>query len=280
MSGTLYLVPTPIGNLEDITLRAIRTLREADKIACEDTRHTAILCQHLEIDTERISYHEHNREKAGKIILQWLEDGLDIALVSDAGMPAIADPGADLVADAIARGIKVVPLPGANAGLTALLASGLSTTGFRFMGFAPRTQSKREAWLRTVEKERATLIFYEAPHRLAGMLQALQDVYGDRQAVVARELTKKFETFYRGTLSELAVQLAAEQRGEFVVLVAGNDTVENTLMPAEWPAWVEKYMQAGDSYKEACRKVAEKAAVARREVYQFCLNKTTDGGSL
>lgn len=280
MSGTLYLVPTPIGNLEDITLRAIRILREVDKIACEDTRHTSILCQHLQINTERISYHEHNCEKAGKMILQWLVEGLDIALVSDAGMPAISDPGAELVDMAIAHGVPVVPLPGANAGLTALIASGLSTTGFRFMGFAPRTASKRETWLKEVEKERATLLFYEAPHRLNGMLAALQNVYGDRRAVVARELTKKFETFYRGTLSELAGQLADEHRGEFVILVAGYEESGMMLAQDEWPAYVEKYMQAGDSYKEACRQVAEKVGVARREVYQFCLNKMADGGPL
>lgn len=272
MTGTLYLVPTPIGNLEDITYRAVRILREVPTIACEDTRRTAILCRHYEINAHLVAYHEHNKQKAGAELLHRLQEGEDIALVSDAGMPAISDPGADIAREALAAGIQVVPLPGANAGLTALIASGLDTRTFHYIGFLPRTAAKRRETLESLREVAATAIFYEAPHRLENTLQAIYEIWGERNAVLARELTKKFESFYRGKLSDLLQSdIVHEPRGEFVILVAGYTPETLPADPAAWPAAVAKAMAAGANYKEACRLVAQQAGVSRREVYSYCL---------
>lgn len=278
MSGTLYLVPTPIGNLGDMTYRAVEVLRSVRHIACEDTRRTGILCAHYEITTDRLAYHEHNKEQVGPQLLAALAAGEDIALVSDAGMPAVADPGLELVQAVIAANGIVVPLPGANAGLTALIASGLDTRAFRFVGFLPRTRQKQQEALALLRTEPATLIFYEAPHRLAKTLAAVSEALGDRQAVLARELTKKYETFYRGTLRELtASAAAAEPRGEFVILVAGAEPETTAVEQEDWPALVKKYEAEGLRYAEACREVAKAAGVSRREVYAYCLGTDTEG---
>ncbi len=273
MSGILYLVPTPIGNMEDITLRALRILREVDCIACEDTRRTGLLLYHYEIKGNLSSYHEHNKEKAGAELIALLAAGKDIALVSDAGMPVISDPGAELVHAAIEREMEVVALPGAVAGITALIASGLDAREFYFVGFIPRTKKKRTEELAKLQSITATLVLYEAPHRLAETLGAIYDAWGERRAVLARELTKKYETFYRGTLTELMTsEIVAEPRGEFVILVEGYTPTEHILTPTAWPAAVEAAMAAGESYKEACRSVAKMAGVSRRDVYTYCLN--------
>ena len=197
-SGTLYLVGTPIGNLEDMTFRAVRTLKEVDLIAAEDTRQTRKLLTHYEISTRLVSYHEHNKEASGNELLRLLEEGQSIALVSDAGLPAISDPGADLVADAVKRSIAVVPIPGANAALSALIVSGLPTDRFLFVGFPPRDRKPLTAWLDRLYKENATIICYESPHRVAKTLAAMLEQWGDRPIAMVRELTKRHEEVARG----------------------------------------------------------------------------------
>ena len=201
--GTLYLCPTPIGNLEDITYRTVRCLREADLIAAEDTRHTKQLLLAYDIDTPLTSYHEHNKAEKGPQLIEKLKDGLMIALVSDAGMPAICDPGSDMVRLALEADIPIVPLPGANAGLTGLIASGMDTTRFTFVGFLPKTQKHRLPVLESVKAYEGTLIFYEAPHRIQQVLGEMLEVLGDRRAVLCRELTKRYEQYLRGSLSQL-----------------------------------------------------------------------------
>mgnify|MGYP001367698154 FL=1 len=220
--GTLYLCATPIGNLEDITYRAVRCLREADRIAAEDTRRTKLLLTAYDIDTPLFSYHEHNKAEQGPIIIERVLQGEMIALVSDAGMPAICDPGNDLVHLALAAGVPVVPLPGANAGLTGLVASGMDTTAFTFVGFLPKTKKHRLPVLKKMKEYTGTLIFYEAPHRIEKVLAEMEEVFGDRTITLCRELTKKHEEYIRGTLSEVRAELAVTgARGEFVILVAG-----------------------------------------------------------
>lgn len=270
--GTLYLVPTPIGNLSDMTGRAAAILREADIVACEDTRHTRILLNHLDIERSVVSYHEHNKKEAGPRLIEALRSGKSVAQVSDAGMPVISDPGADLVRLAIEADIPVVPLPGPNAALTALIASGLDARQFVFVGFLPRTTGSRKALLESVKRIPFTLIFYEAPHRLKETLKILREAMGDRRAVTARELTKKFETFERGTLGSL-LKAAGETapRGEYVVLVEGASETEEE--EAGGSSWQEEALLLAREMpvKEAARKVAEKRNLSRREVYQYLL---------
>ena len=254
--GTLYLCATPIGNLEDITYRTVRCLREADLIAAEDTRHTKQLLSAYEIDTPLTSYHEHNKAEKGPLLIQKLQEGTMLALVSDAGMPAICDPGSDLVRLAIEAGIPVVPLPGPNAGLTGLIASGMDTTRFTFIGFLPKTQKHRLPVLERIKQYEGTLIFYEAPHRIQHVLTEIMAVLGDRQAVLCRELTKKYEQYMRGTLSQLQHELAAQgTRGEFVILVAGAEP-ENPAAAdgnVDYASLVQELMDQGVDKKEAVR---------------------------
>jgi 16S rRNA (cytidine1402-2'-O)-methyltransferase len=224
--GCLYLVGTPIGNLEDITLRALRVLKEADLIACEDTRHTLKLLNHFEIRKRLISYHEHNEHTRAPELVSQMESGASIALVSDAGMPVVSDPGERLVRLTIEHGITVVPVPGPSALTAALAASGLPAGEFLFAGFLPAQQGKRRRALAGLAAEPRTLVFYEAPHRIAAMLADARATLGDRAAVIAREITKLHEEFVRGTLDELATKLSAGKaggekvRGEFTVLIA------------------------------------------------------------
>jgi len=217
--GTLYLVATPIGNLEDITLRALRILREVDLIACEDTRHTQKLLHHYEIRKALVSYHEHNERQRAPELVARLERGENVALVSDAGTPIVSDPGHRLVALAIESGIPVVPVPGASALLAALAASGFPTDEFLFVGFLPARAGERRRALERLAGEPRTLVFFEAPHRLRASLEAALGVLGDRRAVIARELTKVHEEFHRGALRELLESLP-EPRGEMTVLIA------------------------------------------------------------
>ena len=223
-SGTLYLVPTPIGNLDDMTFRAVKVLTGADLIAAEDTRHTQQLLNHFDIHTPEISFHEHNTEQRIPELIGKLKAGLTIAQCSDAGMPSISDPGKELVAAAVKEGIPVVPLPGANAGLTALIASGLVPQPFYFYGFLERKHQQQVQELEQLRNRSETMIFYEAPHRLKKTLKVMAEVFGDdRQAVLARELTKRYEEFSRGSLAELTAFYDEHQpRGEYVVLIAGN----------------------------------------------------------
>lgn len=273
--GTLYLVPTPIGNLSDMTARASEILRDADIVACEDTRHTRILLTNLGIERPVVSYHEHNKKEAGPKLIAALREGKSVAQVSDAGMPVVSDPGADLVRLALAEDISVVPLPGPNAALTALIASGLDARQFVFVGFLPRTTANRKELLDAVKRIPFTLIFYEAPHRLKETLKLLLAALGDRQAVTARELTKKFETFRRARLSALLEGLSDEApRGEYVVLVEGwQGEAEDADPDGSWET--EALALAQDlPIKEAARRISVKWNRSRREVYQFLLQQT------
>lgn len=273
-AGCLYLVPTPIGNLEDMTMRALRILKEADMIAAEDTRNTKKLCNYFEINTPLMSYHEHNLAFGGQKILQLLAEGKVVALVSDAGMPCISDPGADIAAKAIAEGYAVVPLPGANAATTALIASGLVPQPFYFYGFLSRNKKERATQLEQLNKQRDTILFYEAPHRLKETLKHMEAVLGNRKIVLARELTKKFEEFLRGTLSE-AVTWAEhnEIRGEFCLVVEGNTNVIEEEVNV-WEDWTliehvnHIIEETQNSSKEAIKEVAKIRGLPKREVYQ------------
>ena len=283
--GMLYLCPTPIGNLEDITLRVLRVLREADVVAAEDTRHSRKLFTHFEIHKPLVSYHEHNKAERGPELLQRLLAGENIALVSDAGMPGIADPGADLVRIALAAGVPVVPLPGANAALTSLIASGLSSEQFQFLGFLPKTAKKRRALLEEAASYPGTLIFYEAPHRLLATLKELQSIFGNRQAVAVRELTKKFEEFVRGDLVSLEAHFqAVPPRGEFTLLCAGALpgaaeaalAADPALKLAEAVAEVERLVAAGENKKDAIRKIASQKKLGRRDLYQAVMKEAEE----
>lgn len=270
--GTLYLIPTPIGNLEDMTYRAVRTLQEVDVVAAEDTRHTGVLLQHFNIPKPMISYHEHNKVEKGAELIQRLLDGQSIGLVSDAGMPAISDPGEDLVTEAIEAGIPIVPLPGANAGLTALIASGQNTKEFHFIGFLPKRKQNAKDVLSRIATYEGTLIFYEAPHRIEETIQSLLEGLGNRPITVGRELTKKFETFTRTTLLELRNDFnQIVEKGEFVLLVGGSETVtgetvveEVVLSPLEAALAL---IEVGVPKKEAARQIAKERGLSRRDVY-------------
>lgn len=270
--GTLYLVPTPIGNLDDMTFRAIQTLKDVDLIACEDTRVTQKLLNYFEIDTQKTSYHEHNVNEKTRELIRDLLEGKNIAQVSDAGMPSISDPGVELVKAAIEHQIPVVPLPGPNAAVTALIASGISPQPFTFYGFLSRKKSELTEELDTLKDKEETLVFYESPYRLAKMLKSLADVFGeDRQVVLAREVTKRYEEFVRGTATEVSVWAdETELKGEFVVIVSGNDNiVEETL----WENWtilehIEYKMNFEKmSSKQAIKEVAKDRGLPKREVY-------------
>ena len=274
-AGTLYLVPTPIGNLSDMTARAAEILRDADIVACEDTRHTRILLTHLGIERNVVSYHEHNKKEAGPKLVEALKEGKSVAQVSDAGMPVISDPGADLVRLALAEDIPIVPLPGPNAALTALIASGLDARQFVFAGFLPRTTGSRKALLTSLAPIPFTLIFYEAPRRLKDTLRLLREALGNRRAVTARELTKKFETFQRGTLESLLEDAEEnEPRGEYVILVEGASPEGAEQGKEEETSWQEEAETLAQSMpvKEAARKIALKRNLARRDVYQYLLS--------
>lgn len=270
--GILYLVPTPIGNLEDMTFRAINTLKEVDLIACEDTRVTQKLLNHFEIDTPKTSYHEHNiKEQTDKLLKQMLE-GKNIAQVSDAGMPSISDPGVELVEAAIERGITVIPLPGANAALTALIASGISPQPFTFIGFLSRKKSDLTKELEALKGKEETLVFYESPFRIKQLMETLVKVFGEeRKVVLAREVTKRYEEFVRGTAEELYQWTDEnEMRGEFVVIIEGNREVEQTNIWTDWSILEHvdyKMTNEKMSSKQAIKVVAVERGIPKREVY-------------
>ncbi|MDT8903683.1 16S rRNA (cytidine(1402)-2'-O)-methyltransferase [Anaeroselena agilis] len=270
-SGTLYLCATPIGNLEDMTFRGVRVLKEAAVIAAEDTRHTRKLLSHFDIHTPLVSYHEHNKAARGPELVARLSAGEDVAVVSDAGLPGISDPGADLVRLALAAGVPVTPVPGANAALAALVASGLDTAMFLFVGFLPRAAKKRRELVASLAELPYTLIFYESPHRLADTLAELTAAFGDRPAVVGRELTKKFEEFAHGPLATLGSRFAAQApRGEITLVVAGGTGKAAAQdEPQDEPATaVARLVDGGTPKKEAIRRVAAERGLPRREVYQ------------
>lgn len=272
--GTLYLVPTPIGNLGDMTNRSIEVMQSVDLIAAEDTRHTQQLLNQFDIDTKQISFHEHNKENRIPELVARLQAGDSIAQVSDAGMPSISDPGHELVKAAILADIPVVPIPGASAGITALIASGLAPQPFMFYGFLPRKPKEQLHELEMLQVHQETMIFYEAPHRLAKTLKGIMTAFGsDRQVVLARELTKRYEEFLRGTVAELVTWANEnEVRGEFVVLVAGNDHVEQAegidpLSEMEPIQAVQALVGEGLKPTAAIKQIAKQRALDRQTLY-------------
>ncbi|CUS26734.1 tetrapyrrole (corrin porphyrin) methyltransferase [Paucilactobacillus oligofermentans DSM 15707 = LMG 22743] len=270
--GTLYLVPTPIGNLQDMTFRAVDTLKKVDLIAAEDTRNTQKLLNHFEVETKQISFHEHNTAQRIPQLVEKLLNGDSIAQVSDAGMPSISDPGKELVAACIEHDIPVVPLPGANAGLTALIASGLEPQPFYFYGFLGRKPSFQKQELTALANHQETLIFYESPHRIAKTLVNMIEIFGpQREAVLARELTKKHEEFLRGTLVELQEWATVDNvRGEFVMMVAGNDVeeVDESLVDLSPIEEVVHLIEAGESTNNAIKRVAKRRQINRQDLYK------------
>jgi 16S rRNA (cytidine1402-2'-O)-methyltransferase len=270
--GVLYIVATPIGNLEDITFRAVRVLKEVDLIAAEDTRHSRKLLTHFGISKPLTSYFDHNKTFKGQFLLQKLAEGVTVALISDAGTPCIADPGYQLVRDAVHAGIPVVPIPGPSAVITALSASGLPSDRFTFEGFLPNRQGKRRDKLATLQGEKRVLIFYESPNRLAATLADMLVTLGDREAVIARELTKIYEEFMRGPLSEILGKIEERQvKGEVVILVAPAPLADGS---AELPVadLLRDHISAGGlSLKDAVRRVAEETGRPRGEVYAEAL---------
>lgn len=272
--GTLYVVGTPIGNLEDMTFRAVRILQTVNLIAAEDTRHTGKLLQHFQIKTPQISYHEHNRSSRIPELIEYLQNGQAIALVSDAGMPGISDPGYELVKACVEAKILVVPIPGASAAVTALSAAGLPTNKFVFEGFLPAKEQKRRECLESLQTESRTLIFYESPHRLRETLQDLATAWGgDRQIVLARELTKLYEEFWRGSIAEaIAHYNQREPQGEYTLVVAGTPASQPQLSEAQIKAELLQLLNQGISRSHASRELAKITSVPRRQLYQMALS--------
>ncbi len=269
----LYIVATPIGNLEDITLRALRILGSVDRIACEDTRQTQKLLTHFDIHVPTVSCHAHNERERSEEFIAALKSGARIALVSDAGMPGISDPGAHIVAQAAAAGIPVIPIPGASAVVSALAASGLDTTSFLFVGFPPPRTGERRTFFEKFRTQPATLIFYEAPHRILESLRDAAEIFGpDRRAVLAREITKLHEEFLRGTLTELEKILSARdlQRGEMTLLLAGAGQEPSTNMAPEATLRERMafYQSQGLDEQAALKRVARDRGVSKSEVYR------------
>lgn len=280
MAGKLFLCATPIGNLEDITFRVIRTLKEADLIAAEDTRNSIKLLNHFDIHTPMTSYHEYNKIEKARTLIEKMQQGMNIALVTDAGTPGISDPGEELVAMCYEAGIEVTSLPGPAACVTALTLSGLSTRRFAFEAFLPMDKKERRAVLEELKDETRTIVLYEAPHRLVKTLSELYESLGNRRITLCRELTKRYETAFRSTLEELLRYYETEEpRGECVLVVEGRSRKEMqkeaqeewTLMPlAEHMA---HYESQGISHKEAMKLVAKDRGVAKREIYKQLLEE-------
>lgn len=271
--GTLYIVATPIGNLEDMTFRAVRILQAVDMIAAEDTRHTGKLLQHFQVRTPQISYYEHNSNSRIPELLEYLQYGKAIALVSDAGMPGISDPGYELIKACIDNNITVVPIPGASAVITALSAAGLPTDRFIFDGFLPAKSQRRKEYLRSLQGESRTLVFYESPHRLRETLADLAEILGsDRYAVIARELTKLYEEFWRGTIGEgIANYQEKEPQGEYTLLVAGTSSNKPQLTETELKNELLSMLKQGISRSQASREIAKDTGLPRRYLYQLAL---------
>lgn len=274
MLGTLYIVATPIGNLEDMTFRAVKVLQTVNLIAAEDTRHTGKLLQHFQITTPQISYHEHNVTKRVEELLASLQQGKTIALVTDAGMPGISDPGYELIKVALNADIKVIPIPGATAAVTALAASGLPTDRFIFEGFLPTKAKLRSDRLDSIAEETRTIILYEAPHRLAETLEDLAKVLGENRTIVlAREITKLHEEFWRGTLKEaIALSETKNPKGEYTLVIAGAVLEKLPELSAEQiKGELKKLMETGVSRSQASRSLAQVTSISRRKIYQLAL---------
>ena len=276
MSGKLYICPTPIGNLEDMTYRTIRILNEVDLIAAEDTRHSLKLLNHFEISKPLTSYHEHNKDSKGGYLINKLLDGENIALISDAGMPGISDPGEEIIKEAIENNIEIEVLPGATASITALVGSGLNTAKFAFEGFLDRDKKTRRAQLEEVKEESRTLIFYESPHRLKDTLKDMLKILGNRKIALNRELTKKYQEVIREDI-ETAINIFDEKevKGEFVLIVegfTGEKTIENTYEDLNDREYVLKLIEEGMTKKDAIKAVCKDRKLKKDVVYKQVLD--------
>ena len=271
MSGSLYIVPTPIGNLEDMTFRAVRVLKEVDLIAAEDTRHTQVLLNHYDIRTAVTSYHEHNERGKARELVEQLRQGRSIALLSDAGTPMISDPGYRLVVEAIRAGVQVIPLPGPSAVTAALSAAGLPTDRFDFEGFLPAKKSERRTALEALKKDTKTLIFYEAPHRLKETLADMAEIFGDREVAIGREISKVHEEFLRGALREILATVEQQTvRGEITLVVQGATSgapVSEEGVISE----IRQLAENGMRVKEISELVGAHHGISKREVYRLAL---------
>ena len=276
MNGELYIVATPIGNLNDITIRALETLKNVDYIAAEDTRHTLKLLNYFDISKPLISYYKENEKTKSEVIIEKLEEGKNIALVSDAGTPGISDPGEEVIKKAIERNIKVIPIPGACAAINAIICSGFSTKEFEFIGFLSAKKSEKVKKLEELKYDLRTLIIYEAPHKLESTLNTMLEVLGDRDICIARELTKIHEEFIRGKISEILNSV--EYRGECVILVEGakisksEQNIEN-LTKLSLDEHYKYYEEKGFSKKEIVKQIAKDRKLEKNEVYQYFLDK-------
>jgi 16S rRNA (cytidine1402-2'-O)-methyltransferase len=271
MTGTLYIIATPIGNLEDITYRAVRILGQVDLVAAEDTRHSLKLLNHFNISKPLTSYFDHNQQFKGERILNALRQGKSVALISDAGTPCVSDPGYQLVRDAVAESIPVVPIPGPCAAIAALSASGLPSDLFTFAGFPPSRQGKRRAFLSGMAGLPGTVVLYEAPHRLEATLSDIREIMGEHRIVVARELTKIHEEFIRGSASKVIAEIATgKARGEVVILIAPGEAVQQASEPLD--EILHRLLdEEGLSVKDASRKASELSGVPRNEAYSLAL---------
>lgn len=275
MRGKLYIVATPIGNLEDITLRALNILKNVDLIAAEDTRQTLKLLNHFEISKPLISYHRHNEETKSDRLIEKLNNGENIALVSDAGTPGICDPGEEVIKKAIEEKIEVIPIPGACAFVNALIASGLNTKEFTFLGFLPLNKKLRKEKLDEIKNINKTIILYEAPHKILNTINDLENILENRQIVFAREITKIHEEFIRGTIKELKAKVE-NPKGEFVIIIEGNKNVENfknNLKLLTIDEHYNYYENKGFSKKEIIKLIAKDRNVSKNEIYQKFINK-------
>ena len=274
MNGKLYLVATPIGNLEDITLRALRTLKEVDYIAAEDTRNTLKLLNHFEIKKPLISNHRHNEEEREDGLIEKLKEGKNIAVVSDAGTPGISDPGEVIVKRAIEENIEIMPIPGACAAINALIASGLDTKEFVFLGFLPLNKKLRKEKLEEIKNENKTIIIYEAPHKIKDLLNDLKEVVGERKVVLARELTKIHEEFIRGNITEI-IEKSENLKGEMILLIEGSNEIncENILNNLSLEEHYNVYEKQGLDKKEIIKKIAKDRGVNKNEIYQYFIEK-------
>lgn len=275
MSGKLYLVATPIGNLEDITLRAINILKNVDVIAAEDTRHSLKLLNHLEINKPLISYHRHNEDTKTELLINRLKDGEDIAIITDAGTPGISDPGEEVVKEAINNNIQVIPIPGACALINALIASGLNTKEFVFYGFLPLNKKNRKNVIDNIKKENKTIILYEAPHKLIKTLEDMKKELGNIDCVIAKELTKIHESFIRGSIEKVLEEIC-EPKGEYIILLdmSGNkvieeEAIENKSVEEQY----EIYKKQGMSKKEIIKQIAKNKKVNKNEIYQMFIEE-------
>ena len=275
MKGTLYLVATPIGNLEDITIRALNVLKEVDLIAAEDTRHTLGLLNHFEISKPLISYYKQIEKAKSEMLISKLLGGKNIALVSDAGTPGISDPGEEIVRQAIDNNIKIVPIPGACAFINAIIASGMSTREFEFIGFLSANKKEKEEKLEEIKYDTRTLVFYEAPHKLKNTLEVMLKILGDRKIVLAREITKIHEEFIRGSISTILEQIV-DTKGEFVIIIEGNSVSKKDLETYELNAKTledhyKYYKEQGLEKKEIIKRIAKDRNTNKNEIYQYFL---------